>query len=42
MPDAFVEHGAREVLLREIGLDADGIARRVRALVGHTTGVETA
>ena len=32
IPDRFVEHGTREELLAEIGLDADGIAARVRAL----------
>jgi 1-deoxy-D-xylulose-5-phosphate synthase len=32
IPDRFVEHGGREELLRELGLDAAGIAARVRAL----------
>ena len=27
IPDRFIEHGTREVLLREIGLDSQGIAR---------------
>ncbi len=34
MPDRFIEHGPRDVLLGEIGLDGPGIARRVRSLVG--------
>ena len=43
MPDAFIEHGGRKELLAEIGLDAEGIAARVRELVGATRGahVET-
>jgi 1-deoxy-D-xylulose-5-phosphate synthase len=32
IPDRFVEHGGRDELLRELGLDAAGIAARVRAL----------
>jgi 1-deoxy-D-xylulose-5-phosphate synthase len=32
IPDRFVEHGGRDELLREIALDAAGIAARVRAL----------
>ena len=36
MPDRFVEHGSREVLLAESGLDAAGIAERVRALLGRS------
>ena len=42
MPDAFLEHGARDGLLAEIGLDTAGIADRVRTLVGPHVGVETA
>ena len=34
IPDAFVEHGPRKVLLSGIGLDAEGIAERVRELSG--------
>jgi hypothetical protein len=40
-----VEHGSREVLLAECGLDAHGIADRVRALLGRhaaSTGDPTA
>jgi 1-deoxy-D-xylulose-5-phosphate synthase len=35
MPDSFVQHGSREVLLAECGLDSSGIAERVRALLGR-------
>ncbi|HEX5723853.1 MAG TPA: 1-deoxy-D-xylulose-5-phosphate synthase [Longimicrobiaceae bacterium] len=35
MPDAFVEHGERAELLAELGLDAEGIAARARALLGR-------
>ncbi|MFP5344200.1 MAG: transketolase C-terminal domain-containing protein, partial [Gammaproteobacteria bacterium] len=31
LPDRFVEHGAREELLADCGLDAAGILRSVRA-----------
>jgi 1-deoxy-D-xylulose-5-phosphate synthase len=31
LPDAFVTHGSRAELLGEVGLDADGILRQVRA-----------
>ncbi len=30
LPDAFVPHGDHAALLRELGLDADGIERRIR------------
>jgi deoxyxylulose-5-phosphate synthase len=36
MPDAFIEHGSRNELLAEIGLDPAGIAERVRRLVRRT------
>jgi 1-deoxy-D-xylulose-5-phosphate synthase len=39
IPDEFVEHGARKSLLAGIGLDAAGIAERVRTLVSHTADV---
>jgi 1-deoxy-D-xylulose-5-phosphate synthase len=42
MPDAFVEHGARADLLVEVGLDPEGIARRVRAHVGRGAELEPA
>jgi 1-deoxy-D-xylulose-5-phosphate synthase len=35
LPDRFIEHGPREGLLSELGLDAAGIARRVADLVGR-------
>jgi 1-deoxy-D-xylulose-5-phosphate synthase len=33
IPDRFVEHGAQALLLRELGLDAEGIARACRELL---------
>jgi 1-deoxy-D-xylulose-5-phosphate synthase len=39
--DRFVEHGARKILLHELGLDAQGIAARVRELVEQKASVET-
>jgi len=33
VPDDFIDHGTRDELLSEIGLDAAGVADRVRALV---------
>jgi len=38
IPDRFVDHGGRGVLLRELGLDAQGIAEQLRriALTGRT------
>jgi 1-deoxy-D-xylulose-5-phosphate synthase len=42
IPDRFVEHGARGILLAELGLDAPGIARQVRALVGAREGTPVA
>lgn len=35
LPDAFVEHGERAELLADLGLDAEGIAARVRELTGR-------
>ena len=35
MPDAFAEHGERAELLAELGLTAEGIAARARALLGR-------
>jgi 1-deoxy-D-xylulose-5-phosphate synthase len=34
LPDIFLEHGSREELLAEAGLDADGIIRAVKAALG--------
>lgn len=42
VPDAFIDHGTRGELLAEIGLDADGVADRVRALVPRKAEVGTA
>jgi 1-deoxy-D-xylulose-5-phosphate synthase len=42
MPDRFVQHGARKGLLAEIGLDAAGIAARVRQAVGIGAGESSA
>ena len=39
IPDRFIEHGSRRELLREMGLDVEGITARVRRLArvhGHT------
>jgi 1-deoxy-D-xylulose-5-phosphate synthase len=33
IPDEFIEHGSRKELLRELGLDAEGIVSRVKRLV---------
>jgi 1-deoxy-D-xylulose-5-phosphate synthase len=33
LPDNFVEHGARKVLLKISHLDAEGIAKRVQSLL---------
>jgi 1-deoxy-D-xylulose-5-phosphate synthase len=42
MPDAYVEHGARDGLLQEIGLDPTGIAARVRRYVARAAELEPA
>ena len=34
LPDRFIEHGARDVLLRDLGLDAQGIATEARRMIG--------
>jgi len=34
IPDRFIEHGAQDRLLAELGLDADGIAHAARDVVG--------
>ncbi len=41
IPDHFIEHGARKLLLAGLGLDADGISARVRALVESHASVES-
>jgi len=30
LPDYFIEHGAREILLRQIGLDVESMTERLR------------
>ena len=35
LPDHFIEHGTPAELLAECGLDADGIRRKIRALIGE-------
>ena len=42
LPDAFIEHGSRNQLLAEVGLDTAGIAERVRRLVRRTAELEPA
>jgi 1-deoxy-D-xylulose-5-phosphate synthase len=37
MPDAYIEHGARDGLLADIGLDANGITVRVTELAGSAS-----
>jgi 1-deoxy-D-xylulose-5-phosphate synthase len=37
LPDHFVEHGSRTELLADVGLDPEGIARRVRRLLEHAS-----
>jgi len=32
LPDYFIEHGAREILLKNLGLDAEGIAKSIREI----------
>jgi 1-deoxy-D-xylulose-5-phosphate synthase len=39
IPDRFIEHGGRGALLAGLGLDAEGIAERVRELADHTATV---
>jgi len=42
LPDAFIEHGSRDGLLAEAGLDPAGIAERVRRLARRTAELEPA
>ncbi len=44
LPDRFIEHGAREVLLRDLGLDAEGLATEAQRMVGDavSAAVESA
>ncbi len=34
LPDAFIEHGARKLLMRDLGLDVEGITEQIRSLSG--------
>ena len=42
IPDDFIEHGNRDVLLEELDLDPTGIARRVQVVTGVGAELETA
>jgi 1-deoxy-D-xylulose-5-phosphate synthase len=42
LPDEFIQHGARGGLLSELGLDASGVAERVRRLTRKTAELEPA
>lgn len=42
IPDSFIEHGSRDELLADIGLDAKGIAEHVRQRVERGAKLETA
>jgi 1-deoxy-D-xylulose-5-phosphate synthase len=42
IPDTFVEHGTQEELWAELGLDAEGIAKKVRECIDFPQHVEVA
>ena len=42
IPDNFIEHGNRDILLKELGLDPSGIARQVQVITGVGAELETA
>jgi deoxyxylulose-5-phosphate synthase len=42
LPDEFIDHGSREGLLAELGLDAPGVAERVRKLTRRAAELEPA
>jgi 1-deoxy-D-xylulose-5-phosphate synthase len=42
LPDAFIQHGSREGLLAELGLDAKGVAASVRRLARRGAELEPA
>ncbi len=42
LPDGFIEHGSREELLAEVGLDAAGVAERIRKLARRAAELEPA
>jgi 1-deoxy-D-xylulose-5-phosphate synthase len=39
LPDRFIEHGGRDVLLADVGLDAEGIATEARRMIGGAVTV---
>src|SRR6185503_5542337 len=41
IPDEYVHHGAQDVLRAQYDLHAEGIAKRVREVVGERRGFET-
>jgi len=41
IPDIFVEHGERSELLRDLGLDADGVYRACKDMAQDTADMET-
>ncbi|MEA2031155.1 MAG: 1-deoxy-D-xylulose-5-phosphate synthase [candidate division Zixibacteria bacterium] len=38
LPDRFITHGARDLLLKEVGLDVDSIATTIEELFSHKEG----
>jgi len=42
LPDDFIQHGSRDGLLAELGLDVEGIAERVRKLTRRSAELEPA
>ncbi len=40
IPDEFVEHGDRNELLADLGLDTKGICEAARSMAGRSSGVE--
>jgi len=36
VPDTFIEQGGQAELLKQLGLDAPGVAARVRGVLGET------
>ena len=42
IPDSFVEHGDREELLKDLGLDAAGLVRTAQELAGSPASSQAA
>ncbi len=40
LPDTFIEHGPQSLLRKNLGLDAEGIAKEALALMGKKVGLE--